>query len=76
VKVQGRSSAKPIASSICCIFPPDKTVICCLRSDFGMVAISSRLTTQREGNPLPLKSARREKASNPAWIAGEKAIPL
>jgi hypothetical protein len=26
--------------------------------------------------PLPPKGARREKASNPVWIAGEKAIPL
>ena len=30
----------------------------------------------RDSFPLPQKSARREKASNPVWIVGEKAIPL
>ena len=33
-------------------------------------------TLPRDHSPPPQKNARREKASNPVWIAGEKAIPL
>ena len=44
---QGRSRAKRIASSICCILSADRSTIRPLIRDFGLVVISSTLTPIR-----------------------------
>jgi hypothetical protein len=51
-----RSRANRIAASTSCIFSAESTAIRCRINVFGIVAISSRLATHREGRPSLVSS--------------------